>query len=384
MSHELVCGWLGLPADRWPPDHYTLLGLTAGETDVDRIEERVHERLLRLRPFQLTHPDQVTEAMNRLARAFSCLTDPEAKRAYDAALLGDQLDEAVAEPGLDAADPLAWLFGPWSKLAAREAPPLEKGQTVLDWSAAPPPPRLSATPQSAPDWATSPPPPRLPGASTEPSGNGSLHADAPTTAVAVPPAAPEPPANPIEFWAEAARSSPLARRGLGTRRALFRRMIITRRLLRAWERAGQYLNQPEWRLTRVREAKELVRLLRRVGDLLKEFPPFLGEVGQPGFWVASLARQEIIVPIFRALVHGQRQTLARDWRDGRVLLLAHRCFLHDECRALRRASVWGRGRRAIQFLFRDHPSLYVPVGLLALVALTHLAILLIVWLAQRF
>src|SRR5437588_738333 len=28
MSHELICAWLGLPPDPWPPDHYALLGLT--------------------------------------------------------------------------------------------------------------------------------------------------------------------------------------------------------------------------------------------------------------------------------------------------------------------------------------------------------------------
>src|SRR5579859_5448292 len=86
MERDLVCKWLGLPPESWPPDHYTLLGLKTGEEDVGKIEEHAHERLARLRQHQLNHPDQVTEAMNRLAQAFSCLTDPKAKKAYDAAM----------------------------------------------------------------------------------------------------------------------------------------------------------------------------------------------------------------------------------------------------------------------------------------------------------
>src|SRR5947208_11819362 len=85
MNHDVIRTWLGLPPGDWPPDHYTLLGLERGETDLARIEQRVHERLARLRCYQISHAEVATEAMNRLAQAFMCLTDPEAKRAYDAA-----------------------------------------------------------------------------------------------------------------------------------------------------------------------------------------------------------------------------------------------------------------------------------------------------------
>src|SRR5262245_48733497 len=88
MTHELICTWLGLPADVWPPDHYRLLGLSPGESDPNRIEERVHQRLDAVRRYQMAHPDQATEAMNRIAQAFVCLSDPSSKRVYDADLLG--------------------------------------------------------------------------------------------------------------------------------------------------------------------------------------------------------------------------------------------------------------------------------------------------------
>ena len=86
MNHDLICSWLEISADNWPPNHYVLLGLKPGETDVERIEQCVHERFARLRKYQLNHPDQVTEAMNLVAQALLCLTEPQAKKAYDAVL----------------------------------------------------------------------------------------------------------------------------------------------------------------------------------------------------------------------------------------------------------------------------------------------------------
>src|SRR5437879_4025111 len=96
MSHELICNWLGLPATSWPPDHYTLLALPPGEQDIARIEQAVHERMDRVRRYQLAHQEPATEAMNRLAQALCCLTDPAAKRAYDTALFPDRV--AVVAP----------------------------------------------------------------------------------------------------------------------------------------------------------------------------------------------------------------------------------------------------------------------------------------------
>src|SRR5438445_6489879 len=86
MSHELICSCLQLSPDHWPPDHYTLLGLEPGESDPQRIEHCVQERMEKLRRYQLAHAEQVTEGMNRLAQALVCLTDPVAKQAYDAKL----------------------------------------------------------------------------------------------------------------------------------------------------------------------------------------------------------------------------------------------------------------------------------------------------------
>jgi hypothetical protein len=111
MSTDLICSALGLRPDQWPPDHYILLGLPVGDVDPAAVEGRVLDRMERLRRYQLAHPDAVTDAMNRLAQALVCLSDPAAKRNYDATLRPMPLPQApplrVEEDELPAAYPLA-------------------------------------------------------------------------------------------------------------------------------------------------------------------------------------------------------------------------------------------------------------------------------------
>src|SRR5262245_6635535 len=163
MTHDLICSWLGLPPGCWPPDHYTLLGLTPGEGDLARIEQQVHERMARVRRYQLTHPEPATEAMNRLAQALCCLSDPKAKQAYDAGLnlpitaaqepvpaaLAQPEPITVAEAPPSPADPLAWLFGPWNPPPPAPAPAAAAPATQVDWQTAPPPPVRAEVAQPA-------------------------------------------------------------------------------------------------------------------------------------------------------------------------------------------------------------------------------------------
>src|SRR5689334_21814106 len=115
MNYDLICSWLGLPPGEWPPDHYRLLGLEPGEDNAELIEQRVHQRLDSVRCYQMMHPEQATEAMNRLAQAFVCLMEPTAKKAYDAALTGaaalpETPPAPVAQP--QDVDTLDWLYSP--------------------------------------------------------------------------------------------------------------------------------------------------------------------------------------------------------------------------------------------------------------------------------
>src|SRR4051794_25751765 len=75
MNAELLRGWLGLAEANWPPDAYKLLGVNPGERDLARIEHQVQERLAKLRCYQISHPEEATEGMNRLAQAFVHLMD---------------------------------------------------------------------------------------------------------------------------------------------------------------------------------------------------------------------------------------------------------------------------------------------------------------------
>lgn len=342
MSHDLIFAWLKLPADRWPPDHYTLLGLKPGESDGAVIEQGAHERHEMLRGYQLAHPEEVTEALNRVAQAFDCLTNPTTKQAYDAVLFPDRVAPVatpvpppapplvelapIAPPAVaveplplvpvpaSTSDPLAWLYGPWSQPAAET---VEAADTA------------EAAPRDVPGPAAFPPLPEL----TDPV---------------------------LEI---AAHSLP-ARRGLGTKRALYFRISRTRQLLRAWMLLGSTIGDATRPLTSKTDAIELGRQLTVVRQLLQDFPPLLGQAGQPGAYVVTLARQQMIVQTFLSLLPSQRERLARDWLSALELLAAHRRFLRDELWAMRRHGWLWRGYRVVRGLVTDHPVLWLVLGAL--------------------
>jgi hypothetical protein len=330
MSHELICSWLGLQPGEWPPDHYRLLGLEPGEESAERIEQHVHQRLDTVRRYQMTHPEAATEAMNRLAQAFVCLTEMASKRAYDAELLGTAVRPAAAAATVD---PLAWLYTPGAL-----GPGAGPGSAVL-------PPPL---------------PPPLPAPPAEP---------APAAAAEEAPPAP-PPAEPVDPAIEAALSKP-ARRGLASKRALFRRVVRTRQLLRLWDQVGDLLASPRRRPARASQVTNLLRQLAQVRELLEDFPPLLGEAGQPGYLI--LALDEVgDTQTFQTLSPHQREALGRDWKAAHKLLAAHREFLRQEVRAQRRRPFKDRLLHRLRAAFVDEPA-----AVLLLVAL--LAINIAVW-----
>ncbi len=73
MDHRLICEWLELPSESWPPDPLQLVGLGREQLTQQLLDERVHERMEIVRRYQLAHPDESTEAMNRLAQAYLAL-----------------------------------------------------------------------------------------------------------------------------------------------------------------------------------------------------------------------------------------------------------------------------------------------------------------------
>jgi hypothetical protein len=180
---------------------------------------------------------------------------------------------------------------------------------------------------------------------------------------------------PVDPVFETARSSPEARRGLGTKRALYNRIAHTRQLLWAWEQAGKYLSRAKKRLTRPGEETNLVNQLAAIRELLEDFPALLGQAGQPGQHVLAIARQQLIAQTFKMLDLNQREALAKDWLAGRTLLSFHRQFLRQELRSLRKRTWCGLTVRAVRGTLNDHPGyVIIAVGCLALIiALFHWA-----------
>jgi hypothetical protein len=178
---------------------------------------------------------------------------------------------------------------------------------------------------------------------------------------------PEPEPEPIDPVVEAAQSAPQSRRGLPTRRALYRRLKRTRRLLRLWRRVGKYLSDPERALGRG-EANDLRRLLGKIEKELEEFPPPLGEAGQPGYMVVALTQMDSPRTI-QTLSSSQRQSLERDWQAGQRFLVAHRDFLLGQLHALRKLSRYARLLHAVRVSLHERSTAAALLLLLALLAL---------------
>lgn len=359
MSHELIRTWLKLPAGDWPPDHYTLLGLPAGETDAERIERHVQVRMEWARRYQLAHPDLVTEAMNRLAQAFDCLRHPETKKDYDAQLkAGDDKTKAPAKgppskPALGPPPPVS-AKGPISKPALGPTTATAKGP--------------ASKPALGPATATTKGPSSKPAFASAATATGLDKATLPDVLSAAvgekaapdeAPVAPPPPVEePVDPALEAARSWP-ARRGLGSKRAIYTRISRTRRLIRAWVQAGKFLGDPRFQITQKPEAIDLVRQLTIIRQQLQDFPPLLGQAGQPGYLVIALARQPEIVKTFLALSPAQRRGYVRDWQAGLTFLAAYRLFLREELTALRRRSRFGRLLLGMKSMIVEHPGIWL-------------------------
>lgn len=305
MGFDLIYKWLDLPAGPWPPDHRTLLGLSPEERDPACIERQVQERLERVRHFQLAHPEQATEAMNRLAQAFISLTEANQQQEPTAAAV-------------------------------------ETAAQQLDWQETPPPLRSKALAET-------------PAASSTPTLTDAATAETPPV-----PASARPLFDPDALW------RPL-RTTLTTRGALLERITLVRQLLQGWRAIGKYLRRSERPLSKPSEATDLIQQMDRVRKLLGTLPGLLGEAGLPGYLVAALARQPLIVPTVQTLLPSQRSALARDWHHGLALLVAHQRWLRLELRARRSRSGFARGVRAILLTLYDRPGLVlIALGLVAL------------------
>jgi hypothetical protein len=329
MNRDLICNWLGLADKRWPPDPYALLGLSPAECDPPKLELRVQDRMKKLRCYQLSHPEEATEGMNRVAQAFISLVEKHGAAAV-----------APAPP------PPATSTEP-----ATIMPP--KAQ---DWTAAPPPVRvMKDTPM--PVIPVELPLPTLKPTAAEPALSPAMAEEAHLRSLA--------------------EDSEEARAGLVTIPLVRERVASTRRLLIAWRKAGRYLANPKRKLTRVAEKRDFENKLLELLDAVEGYPAFVAHPGKPGYRAVALAHLHITPDMFNAMGDEPRDLLAREWTQAHKVLLAHRGFLLRQFKALRRGGSFGRATHALRMSFRDHPVLWsVFAGGVTIVALVLLVILL--------
>ncbi len=201
MNAKILCNWLDIKD--WPPDHYALLGLKQGEKDLASIEHQVQERMAKLRCYQLCHPDEATEGMNRVAQAFITLT------------------EAISRP------PCSAPGRPASVTAERPAALIETQRLLVSGS------------KTEIDWSSTPPPVRVAAVSDSRVG---VVAEPPVEKQLSPPPAALTQARSIDAVYGLAHECPEARRGLGTLPALIERINLTRKLICSWKQVGKYLS----------------------------------------------------------------------------------------------------------------------------------------------
>lgn len=245
MDVALLRSWLDLPVGAaWPPDPHVLLGFPPGPVDPGEAEARALDRMDRLRPYQLLHPELVTEGMTRLAQALITFT---------------------------------------------EAPPPPAGYDLLDEPA--------------------PPRPVVPSFEV------------------------------VEERPYPSEELPLAEELPAGRRWVYARLAAVRRAVRAWDRVGLVLGDPDDPADTPARVMVLLEAVRPLRPLLPAVRGVMGGVGEAGGVCAALVRQPLILDTFRRLLPDQRLALAADWRRGRDAL---RC----EYAWLRRVSAQGRAHRA--------------------------------------
>lgn len=338
MNRELICGWLGLADKGWPPDPYALLGLAAEQCDAPSIEKRVHERMVQLRGYQLLHPEEATEGMTRVAQAYITLIERHGSRS--------------APPPAAASVPQAAVPLPALQRGGDDTAVAQK--TKLDWQAAPPPVRGGPKTPRAPIPVGIPEPAR-------------------PTLEGLPRAEKE-----EEIVRNLAEESPEALAGLVTLQAVIDRAERTRQLLIAWRRLGRYLGNPKRQVTRSIERADFARKLEALLEAAERHPEFVAHPGRPGYRAIALAHLEITPDVFNAMGEEPREQLARDWTLAHKILLAHRRFVLQRFKTLRRRSLLGRMAYTLRSSFDEHPVLWsglgAAVGVAACVLVVMLAI----------
>ncbi|MFO0851192.1 MAG: hypothetical protein U0871_21940 [Gemmataceae bacterium] len=288
MDTNLLRSWLSLPPGPWPPGDFTLLGLPRGPVDPADAERRALERMGRLRPHQLVHPDLVTEGMNRLAQAMLAVTSaaPAAPLPITppaAPLAAPRATTAIPSPTVlpPADDEPGSSFG-----GANEAPFDPDKPTDLDLRPLAP--------------AESPPPPRR------------------VAPVAPPPVAPE--TVPEELAPTEVVPEQVALKA--GRRAAYRELAGLRALLRAWDALRTTTAVPSASLATPADVCDFLEAVAQFRDAARHPGLDPGYVRDTAPVLGAVLFQPLPLATLRSLTLTQRRALAKDWATGKVRLLA--------------------------------------------------------------
>ena len=336
MDFNQLRTWLGLPPGPWPPDHYVLLNLLPGPLDEAAVETLVLDRMDRLRPHQLRHPELVTEGMNRLAQALVCLTDAAAKAEYDtrfaAAPPPPPTQPSPTEPPRPAyvvvAEPL-FDDEVFSDDDAHAPPPDPAEMTqVIEM---PFEPGLQPPSYTVVEWEESP------------------KAELPYEVV------PDAPPEVVEAEELPVPDQPVSRRWI------YVRLALVRKALRAWDNLRPALADPTAPLDRPGRVLALLNAAVEVRPLFGKLKGIIGGVGEPGGVVAAVVSQRLVLDTVRVLLPAQRHAVAIDWRRGQTELQQEYARLRGMSRAGRGIP---RGRPAGAVVWRwiaDTPELILVV-----------------------
>jgi hypothetical protein len=98
----------------------------------------------------------------------------------------------------------------------------------------------------------------------------------------------------------------------------------------------------------------MFRLIEKIDEAMNEFP-LVGEAGQPGYLIVTLAQIDRTTAQAGLSDERKRESLARDWASVLTFLEAHRDFLREEVQKQRKSGFWGRWLRAIEGYLKDQP-----------------------------
>jgi len=141
--------WLGIPAKDQPPHYYRLLGVELFEPDSDTISHAADRQMAHVRTFQHGQYSELSQQLlNQLARARTCLLDPQKRAQYD-----QKLRQAARPPQAEVTS--SSVVAPPQRSgplpgATKQAAPIQIATTAPAASAARPGKRLRAAAKQPP------------------------------------------------------------------------------------------------------------------------------------------------------------------------------------------------------------------------------------------